>query len=303
MTILLLGANGQVGRELMRSLSPVGKVVAATRSGNLFDGRRCESFNLDMTPGLTELLDRCRPRIVVNAAAYTAVDLAEQQPDAAYRANAEAPGVIARWCAAHLVPMVHYSTDYVFDGEGHTPYQEDRPPSPLSVYGASKRDGEEAVRAAGGRHLIFRTAWVHAAHGRNFLRTMLRLAAEGDALRVVADQVGSPTSAALVADVTARVLQHPAQHSGTYHLTAAGHASWYGFAEAIFAEAVATRMLREPPVVTPVAGSEFPTVARRPAWSVLDTSKLERDFGERLPDWKDGMRDVLSELRNCTDDR
>lgn len=239
MTVLVFGGNGQVGQELLRALAPLGPVVATTRSGKLADGSSCEVADFDVPESLPPLLERLQPSAVVNAAAYTAVDKAEQEPEAAFRANAQAPGVIARWCAIHGVPMVHYSTDYVFNGEGVAPYAEDEATEPLGVYGTSKRDGEEAVRAAGGRHLIFRTAWVYAAHGGNFLRTMLRVGAERDELRVVADQVGTPTPAALIADVTAQVLQHPGKLSGTWHLTASGQTSWHGFAEAIFAEALA----------------------------------------------------------------
>ena len=192
--------------------------------------------------------------------------------------------------------MVHYSTDYVFDGKGSTPYLEDAPTSPLGVYGLSKRDGEEAVRAAGGRHLIFRTAWVYASHGGNFLRTMLRLGAERDELRVVADQIGTPTPAALIADVTAQALMHPGQLSGTWHLTASGQTSWHGFAEAIFAEALAAGVLVKAPLVQAISSAEYPTPAKRPAWSVLDIGKLQNDFGIALPEWRDGLRSVVRGL-------
>jgi len=204
--------------------------------------------------------------------------------------------MIARWCAAHGVPFVHYSTDYVFDGQGSAPYREDESTAPLGVYGTSKRDGEDAVRAAGGRHLIFRTAWVYASHGANFLRTMLRVGAERDALRVVADQIGTPTPAALIADVTAQALQHPDQLSGTWHLTANGQTSWHGFAEAIFAEALATGVLAKVPTVEAIPSSEYPTPAKRPAWSVLDNRKLQQDFGIVLPTWQDGLKRVLAEI-------
>jgi dTDP-4-dehydrorhamnose reductase len=228
MTVLVFGGNGQVGQELLRALAPLGEVVATTRSGQLPDGGACEMADFGQPDSLPALLDRLQPSVVVNAAAYTAVDRAEQDTTAAFAANAEAPGVIARWCAAHGVPFVHYSTDYVFDGQGSAPYPEDEPTAPLGVYGTSKRDGEDAVRSAGGRHLIFRTAWVYASHGANFLRTMLRVGAERDQLRVVADQIGTPTPAALIADVTAQALQHPGQLSGTWHLTASGQTAGMG---------------------------------------------------------------------------
>ena len=296
MTMLVFGGNGQVGQELLRALSPLGTVIATTRSGRLPDGTVCEVADFDQPDSLPALLERVRPSVVVNAAAYTAVDRAEQEPEAAFRANAQAPGVIARWCAAHAVPLVHYSTDYVFDGQGARPYREEEPTAPLGVYGTSKRDGEDAVRAAGGRHLIFRTAWVYASHGANFLRTMLRVGAERDELRVVADQIGTPTPAALIADITAQALQHPAGLSGTWHLTAAGQTSWHGFAEAIFAEALAAGVLTKVPRVEAIASSEYPTPAKRPAWSVLNNRKLQQDFGIVLPQWQQGVKRVIAEL-------
>lgn len=296
MTILVFGGNGQVGQELLRALKPLGEVQATTRSGVLPDGSACEVADFDQPASLGALLDRLQPAMVVNAAAYTAVDKAEQDVEAAFRANAEAPGVIARWCAEAGVPLVHYSTDYVFDGEGTAPYREDEPTAPLGVYGTSKRDGEEAVRAAGGRHLVFRTAWVYASHGANFLRTMLRVGAERDALRVVADQLGTPTPAALIADVTAQALRHPGKLSGTWHLTASGQTSWHGFAEAIFAEALAAGVLAKVPTVEAISSSEYPTPARRPSWSVLDNRRLQQDFGIELPAWQDGLKRVMAEV-------
>ncbi len=296
MTILVFGGNGQVGQELLRALAPLGKVVATTRSGQLSDGSACEVADFGQPNSLPALLDRLQPSVVVNAAAYTAVDRAEQDVEAAFAANAQAPGMIACWCAAHGVPFVHYSTDYVFDGQGSAPYREDEPTAPLGVYGTSKRDGEDEVRAAGGRHLIFRTAWVYASHGANFLRTMLRVGAERDQLRVVADQIGTPTPAALIADVTAQALQHPGKLSGTWHLTASGQTSWHGFAEAIFAEALATGVLAKVPTVEAIPSSEYPTPAKRPAWSVLDNRKLQQDFGIVLPTWQDGLKQVMAEV-------
>lgn len=295
MTILLLGANGQLGQELQRALAPLGTIVATTRSGALPDGSACEVADFDQPASLAALLDRVQPTVVVNAAAYTAVDRAEGDRDAAFRANAEAPGVLAQWCAQAGVPLVHYSTDYVFDGQGTRPYREDDATAPLGVYGASKLAGEQAIRAAGGRHLIFRTAWVYASHSANFLRTMLRVGAERDVLRVVADQVGTPTPAALIADVTAQALQHDGALSGTWHLTAKGETSWHGFAEAIFAEAMATGVLPRAPKVEAITTAEYPTPAKRPAYSHLDVAKLEQDFGVVLPSWQDGLKRVIAD--------
>lgn len=296
MTVLVFGGNGQVGRELLRALVPLGGIVAATRSGRLFDGRTCETADLDQPDSLPALLDRLQPRIVVNAAAYTAVDRAEQEPELAFRANAEAPAAIARWCAVHGVQMVHYSTDYVFDGRGKRPYREDDATGPLGVYGASKREGEEAIIASGARHMIFRTAWVYASHGRNFLQTMLRLGAERERLGVVADQVGTPTPAAMIADVTAQVLRSGASRSGLWHLTASGRTSWHGFAEAIFERAVATGLLARMPQVDALESSQYPTAASRPSWSCLDNHRLQEDFGIVPPAWQEGLDRVIAEL-------
>jgi dTDP-4-dehydrorhamnose reductase len=294
--LLLLGANGQLGQELQRALAPLGAIVATTRSGVLPDGSACDVADFDQPASLTALLDRVQPTVVVNAAAYTAVDRAEQDRDAAWRANDESPGVLARWCAKHGVLLVHYSTDYVFNGQATRPYREGDPTAPLGVYGASKLAGEDAIRAAGGRHLIFRTAWVYASHSANFLRTMLRVGANRDALRVVADQVGTPTPAALIADVTAQALLHGGEMSGTWHLTAKGETSWHGFAETIFAEAVAAGLLMRAPTVEAITSAEYPTQAKRPAYSHLDVAKLEQDFGLVLPTWQEGLRRVVAEI-------
>jgi dTDP-4-dehydrorhamnose reductase len=296
MKILLFGGNGQVGSELRRSLGPLGDVVATTRSGTLEDGTACERADFDAPESLAALIERVAPEIVVNAAAHTAVDRAESELDAAFRANAQAPQAIAEACARRGIRLVHYSTDYVFDGRGTRPYREDDPTAPAGVYGASKLAGEEAIRASGAPHLILRTAWVYAAHGRNFLRTMLHLAGERDELRVVADQIGTPTPATLIADATARVLAQPATRSGTWHLTATGATSWHGFAEAIMQGAHARGLIARIPRVLPIATADYPTPAARPAYSVLDCSALQRDFGIALPDWQEGLSRTLDEL-------
>ena len=296
MKLLLLGANGQVGFELLRSLAPLGEIVAATRDGRLADGGTGEVADFDDPGSLAALVERIAPDVVVNAAAWTAVDRAETEPDAAFRANAEAPRVLAGACARRGARLVHYSTDYVFDGRGTRPYREDDATSPLGVYGESKLAGEDAVRASGADHVILRPAWVYAPRGKNFLLTMLRLGAERDRLRVVADQFGTPTSAALIADTTARILAHPSRASGTWHLTANGQASWHGFAEAIFAGAVERGLLPRAPTVDAIATADYPTPAARPAYSVLDTTRLRRDFGIDLPDWRDGLAGALDML-------
>lgn len=298
MRILLFGANGQVGHELRRSLAPLGEVIATTRRGALDDGTACERADFDAPSALPALIERIGPDIVVNAAAHTAVDKAESDRDAAFRANAEAPARIADTCARRNTILVHYSTDYVFDGSGARAYREDDPTAPLGVYGASKLAGENAIRASGAHHLIFRTAWVYAAHGGNFMRTMLRLAAERDELRVVADQCGTPTPAPLIADVTAAALARTSVPSGLWHLTAGGETTWHGFAEAIVAEAHRLGLLARMPRVTPIATADYPTPAKRPVRSVLDTARLRADFAIDLPEWREGLRAILDDLRS-----
>lgn len=296
MRILLTGANGQVGFALHRSLVAHGKIVPTTRSGYMPGGATCETADFDQPHSLEALVERVAPDLVVNAAAYTAVDKAESEPDTAHRANAEAVDAVARACAARKIPLVHYSTDYVFPGNAERPWRENDATAPLGVYGASKLAGEEAIRTSGCQHLILRTAWVYGARGHNFLRTMLRLGADRDELRVVADQVGSPTPAVWIAQATALALTRLADQSGTWNLVAGGETSWHGFAEAIFEEATRAGLLERAPVVLPVPSSEYPTPARRPAYSRLDTTLLARDFGIRLPDWREGLRQVIGEL-------
>ncbi len=296
MKILLFGANGQVGTELRRSLAPLGQVVATTRSGSLDGGSACERADFDQPDSLPSIIERIAPDIVVNAAAYTAVDRAEDDAEAAFRANAVAPREIAEACTARDALLVHYSTDYVFDGTATRPYREDDPTSPLGVYGASKLAGEQAIQASGTRHLIFRTAWVYAAHGRNFLLTMLRLARERDELRVVADQVGTPTSAALIADSTAAALAGNPGASGLWHLTATGSTSWHGFAEAIVQQGFSRGLIASQPRVVAIESSEFPTRAARPVYSVLDTGSLQRQFDIAPPDWRDGLVAAFNDL-------
>ncbi|KRG56666.1 dTDP-4-dehydrorhamnose reductase [Stenotrophomonas koreensis] len=295
MKVLLFGGNGQVGTELRRALAPYVELVVTTRSG-MIDGVECEAADFDRPQAVKAVLERVQPELIINAAAYTAVDAAETDAEAAWRANAEAPAQIAGWCAQHGVPLVHYSTDYVFDGQGSQPYREDDATAPLGVYGQSKRAGEEAIIASGAPYLIFRTAWVYASHGRNFLRTMLRLGAEREQLGVVADQIGSPTSAALIADTTLAVLQSGQLRSGIWHLTASGQTSWHGFATEIFAQAHAQGLLASTPLVDAISTAEYPTPAKRPAWSVLDNRKLQQDFSITLPDWEQELAAVLGQM-------
>ena len=295
MKLLLLGGNGQVGRELRHSLAPLGELVVATREGGAGD----VAADFDAPESLAALVAGSAPDVVVNAAAYTAVDQAETDREAAFRVNAEAPAALARACAGRGALLVHYSTDYVFDGNATRPYREDDPTAPLGVYGESKLAGEVAIRDSGARHAILRTAWVYAAHGRNFLRTMLRLASERDELRVVADQVGAPTPASWIADATAAMLRRGIDDAGTWHVVADGETSWHGFASAIMREAVAAGLLARAPSVLPIGTADYPTPARRPAYSVLDTARLRRDFGLQPPGWEAGLRATLREFASA----
>ena len=295
--ILLLGPNGQVGWELQRSLAPLGELVALDRHSTETEGGCGDLTQLE---ALRQTVLAQRPDVIVNAAAHTAVDKAESEPELARTLNALAPGVLAE--AAHSIGalLVHYSTDYVFNGSGLTPWAEDAPTGPLSVYGRTKLEGERAIQASGCRHLIFRTSWVYAARGGNFAKTMLRLAAERERLTVIDDQHGAPTGADLIADVTAhairQVLQRP-QDAGTYHLAAAGETTWNGYARHVIETA---RQLRPETVlavqdVAAVPTSAFPTPAHRPQNSRLDTTRLQQTFGLRMPDWWRGVDRMLIE--------
>lgn len=307
--ILLSGATGQVGFELQRALAPLGELIVATRDGRMPAGGAGVAFDLSAPTTLVDTLDRLQPQLIVNPAAYTAVDRAETEPALAQRVNVDAVEAMARWCRVNAALMVHYSTDYVFDGAGDRPWPEDAPTGPLGVYGRSKRDGEDALRAAGARHLILRTAWVFAARGSNFLRTMLRLGAQRDTLRVVADQHGAPTPARWIAAASAVLLGKlldasssigpDANRLGTFHLAASGVTSWHGFAEAIFEDAVTAGLLARAPQVQPIATVDYPTPARRPAWSVLDGARLRERHGISLPDWRIGVREVIAELASA----
>lgn len=304
MSILLLGANGQVGHALREPLATLGRLTCATRSGLLDDGSACLAVDLADPQSLTRALDASDARILVNAAAYTAVDRAEDEPALADRINHLAVAEMGAWAARHDAIVVHYSTDYVFDGRSDHPWHENDPTAPLGVYGCSKRDGEQALRSSGAQHLILRTAWVYAARGQNFLRTMLRLAGECDELRVVDDQIGSPTSASLIAQTTAKVLQRWLAMGeqerqlacGTYHLTASARCSWFEFATAIMVEAHHAGLIEKIPKLTPIASADYPTRAQRPQFSVLDNAKLALVFGQQPQPWQDGLHQVIGEL-------
>ncbi|AOZ52833.1 dTDP-4-dehydrorhamnose reductase [Chromobacterium vaccinii] len=294
--ILITGKNGQVGHELQRSLAPLGELIATDRQ------------ELDLSQSgerIEQALDRHHPDIIVNPAAYTAVDKAESDEETANAVNADAVGAIARWAARRGALLVHYSTDYVFNGDGERPWREDDATGPQSAYGRSKLAGEEAVRLAGSRHLIFRTSWVFGAHGSNFLKTMLKLGQERDALKVVDDQIGAPAPAALIADITAELIREylakPAGFAfGTYHLAPHGETSWHGYARYLLQRAASSGLpLRiNPADIQGIPSSDYPLPAKRPANSRLCCDKLEKTFNISLPEWKSGVDQVLAELLN-----
>ena len=291
--ILVTGKNGQVGHELMRSLAPLGKVIGV-------DLKDCD---LSQSAAINALLDKVKPDVIVNPAAYTAVDKAESEPTVAHAVNAQAPKVLALYASKRNIPMIHFSTDYVFDGRKDGVYVEDDPVNPKSVYGKTKYLGEEAVRKNTAKYVILRTSWVFGAHGVNFLKTMLKLAQERDKLSIVADQVGAPTSARMLADVTAEIVrqlldQGAYKKYGTYHLVAEGETSWHGYAQFVIEQAnvlgLATKIAAKN--VKAIGTKDYPMPAPRPANSRLDTSKIKEMFGITLPSWQDEVGLVVAEL-------
>ncbi len=297
MKILLFGKGGQVGWELQRALAPLGDLVALD-----FDST---DLHADFTrpAALADTVRAVAPDVIVNAAAHTAVDKAESEPELAATLNAEAPRVLAAEAAARGAWLVHYSTDYVFDGSGSVARTEDAPTGPLSVYGRTKLEGEQHIRASGCRHLILRTSWVYAARGGNFARTMLKLAAERDTLKVIDDQFGAPTGADLLADVTAHAIRAAAREpalAGTYHAVAGGETTWHRYATTVieWARAQGLPVKVAPSAVHAVPTTEFPTPAQRPLNSRLDTNKLRRSFGLTLPPWELGVQRMLREVYN-----
>jgi len=295
MKILLLGCDGQVGWELQRSLQLLGEVVALD-----FQSRDLAA-DFSKPDALAATVQAVKPDLIVNSAAHTAVDKAEAEPELAQKINADGPGVLARAAAASGAWLVHYSTDYVFDGSGDQPRGEDAPTGPLSVYGRTKLDGERQIRASGCKHLILRTSWVYAARGGNFAKTMLRLAAAKTELNVIDDQIGAPTGADLLADLTAltvRAARAQPDLSGTYHAVAAGATSWHGYAQLVIETARERGVALTLPsdALRPIATSAYPTPAARPLNSRLDTRKLRERFGVHLPDWESGVRRMLTEI-------
>lgn len=296
MKVLLFGKNGQVGWELQRALAPIADLVAVDREDT---GVLCG--DLTDVDRVLATVQRVRPDAIVNAAAHTAVDKAESEPDLARAINAGGPAVLARAAAECRAWLVHYSTDYVFNGSGSKPWTEDDVTGPLNVYGQTKLEGEQLIRSSGCRHLILRTSWVYASRGHNFARTMLRLAAERDHLTVIDDQHGAPTGADLLADVTAHALLaaiHRPALSGTYHVTATGETTWYGYARHVIetARAAGQPIRLAPDAIRQVASTAFKTAAARPMNSRLDTSKFREAFDLTLPRWNLGVDRMLTEI-------
>jgi dTDP-4-dehydrorhamnose reductase len=285
--LLILGAHGQLGVELQSAFNSAGHVTACGRA-------TCE---LGDPSSIRAAIREARPEVILNAAAYTAVDRAESESELAMCINGDAPGIIAEEAKKYNALLIHYSTDYVFDGSKSDPWVEDDPVFPLNIYGATKLAGERNIQRVGGQFLIFRTSWVFAPHGNNFLRTMLRLGQEREQLRVVSDQKGAPTSAAALATATRRVLDNPVDRikSGIYHMTCAGETTWCGFAQAIFARAQADKPWA---MVTGIPASEYPTPATRPVNSVLSNKKLKTAFNIELPSWESALDDALRTLES-----
>jgi dTDP-4-dehydrorhamnose reductase len=295
MKILLFGKNGQIGWELQRSLAPLGEVVALDKNSIELCG------DLTDLKGIAATIRRVAPHVIVNGAAHTAVDKAESEAELAHTINALAPGVMAQEAAIADAWLVHYSTDYVFDGSGDWPWLETDAVAPLNVYGATKLEGEKLIQQSGCKHLMFRTSWVYGTRGGNFAKTMLKLAQERDQLKVINDQIGAPTGADLLADITAhaiRAAQQRAQVSGLYHLVAGGETSWHGYANFVidFARHAGMSLKVAPGAVQPVPTSAFPTPAQRPHNSRMDTAKLQHTFELNLPLWQTGVARMLSEI-------
>ena len=295
MKILLFGQGGQVGWELQRALAPLGEVIGLDWDSTALHG------DFSRPEALAATVRTVNPQIIVNAAAHTAVDKAESEPDLARALNATGPAVLAREAAVLGATLLHYSTDYVFDGSGHLPRDESASTAPLSVYGQTKLEGEQQIQASGCRHLILRTSWVYAARGGNFAKTMLKLASERDALNVIDDQIGAPTGAELLADVSAHALRRLAQQpelQGLYHCTAGGHTSWFGYARHVIdwarTQGRPVRVAAE--AVHPIPTRQYPTPAQRPLNSRLDSQRLQTAFDLRLPHWQIGVDRMLREL-------
>lgn len=304
--ILLIGANGQVGWELAQTLSTLGELTATTRSGFSPVVANCRSLDLTDADAIRTCVADVKPQLIVNAAAYTAVDQAEADVEMANWINADAVAILAEEAKRIGAGVVHYSTDYVFDGEGDQPFHEEVPTGPLGAYGASKLAGEEALRAVSVDHILLRVSWVYGVHGKNFVKTMLRLGLERPELAIVADQIGAPTSARAIADATGQILAQANgdftsfvnRVSGTYHFACGGETSWHGFASEIFEIAQHADVPLSIQTVKAIPTTGYPTPAKRPLNSRLDCSKLESTFGVAGPTWQDALRATFANLRS-----
>jgi dTDP-4-dehydrorhamnose reductase len=298
MKILLTGANGQVGYELWRTLQYLGEVIPTTRKGIEIDGMQTLSLNLADAADIEKKINAIQPDIICNAAAYTAVDDAESNQDIAYKINAEAPAIFAKYAVITDTKLIHYSTDYVFSGVSNTPWLEEDRCDPQGVYAQTKMLGEQAILDSGCEHMIFRTAWVYSYRGHNFVKTMLKLAAQHPQLNIVDDQVGSPTSANSIAIATAFAMKNPVD--GIYHMTSSGKTSWCGFARKIFAQAAKLGILNNTPTINGISTSQYPTAAARPAYSVLNCNKLMTQFDIKMPNWQTSLQLCMQNLRTNT---
>lgn len=291
MKILITGQHGQVSQELQKHLADLGELIVLGR----------DQLDLSQPQNVAEPVRALRPDLIINAAAHTAVDQAESEPELAFAINATAPGILAEQAAELGIPLIHYSTDYVFDGGKTAPYTEQDATGPLGVYGSSKLAGEQAIGAAGGQHLILRTSWVYSAHGRNFLLTMQKLLQEREELRIVADQIGAPTWAGTIAQSTRQLIERWRDGNpgtwGTYHLTASGETSWFGFAQAIGQALVDEG--KKCAVLHPIPSSDYPTPATRPLNSRLDCTRLQREWGVHQPDWQQALLECLASQRQA----
>lgn len=295
MKILLTGADGQVGYELWRTLQHLGEVIPTTRNGREIDGMPTLALDITKAADIEKKINAIQPDLVCNAAAYTAVDNAENDQDMAYTINAEAPAIFAKYAVITDTRLVHYSTDYVFSGNGSKPWTEDDFCDPQSIYGRTKLQAEQSIIDSGCKHMIFRTSWVFSDRGQNFVKSMLRLAQEKPELNIVDDQVGSPTLASSLAMATALTLTKPVD--GLYHMTSSGKTSWCGFARRIFSQAKKLDIIPNTPIVNSITTDQYPTAATRPKYSVLDCNKLRNTFDINMPNWQTALQLCMQNIR------
>lgn len=295
MKILLTGADGQVGYELWRTLQHIGEVIPTTRLGKEIEGMPTIAMDLCNTEDIENKINTIQPDLICNAAAYTAVDNAESDKETAYKINAVAPEIFAKYAVITDTRVVHFSTDYVFSGQNKQPWKEDDECNPLGVYGETKLQGEQAIIDSGCQFMIFRTAWVFSYRGHNFVHSMINLAKQRDVLHIVDDQIGSPTSAESIATAVAMALLNPVD--GIYHITSSGKTSWHRFARRIIADAFELGLLDQQPSINAIPSSQYPTPAQRPSYSVLDCNKLFETFNIKMPNWQTSLQLCMQKIR------